>query len=181
MRFVNSQYSIDNETDKVQAPSSRLFTSAMVSCVLCLRSEPSATFEEASRINNLNILIGLIKIVFDNVWVVRLGLSFPRVSTSSQHNMGTREVQMKQMAWVFNGCWNQCWVRDFFILLCWILFYISFTQARVIWEKGTSVEKMYPSNWPVDKPLGQSICGWYYPWTHCSRCYKKTVWTSHGK
>ena len=30
------------------------------------------------------------------------------------------------------------------------------TQARVIWEKGASVKKMPPEDWPVDKPVAFS-------------------------
>jgi hypothetical protein len=31
--------------------------------------------------------------------------------------------------------------------------FVSSTQARVIQEEGTTIEKIHPPEWPVDKPV----------------------------
>lgn len=37
--------------------------------------------------------------------------------------------------------------------VCWLLF-VNLTHDRVIWEEGTLVHKMPPSEWPVGKYVG---------------------------
>ena len=34
---------------------------------------------------------------------------------------------------------------------------VSLTQAGVIWEDGTSIEKMSPSDWPVGRSMGHFL------------------------
>lgn len=38
-------------------------------------------------------------------------------------------------------------------------FYVALTQAEVIWEVGTSIEKMLLPNWPVGYFLDDDKCG----------------------
>lgn len=47
----------------------------------------------------------------------------------------------------------------FFDLLCLLDILVPYltTQAGVKQEGGTSVEKMSPSDWPIDKPLGHFL------------------------
>jgi hypothetical protein len=40
-------------------------------------------------------------------------------------------------------------------------FYGNLTQATVIWEKGTPLEKMLPSGWAVGNPGDHSLCDWW--------------------
>jgi hypothetical protein len=39
-------------------------------------------------------------------------------------------------------------------LICWLGFFDSLTQARVILEEGTSAEELPPSDWAVGKSDG---------------------------
>lgn len=34
---------------------------------------------------------------------------------------------------------------------------INLIQARIVWEKGTTVEKIYPEDWPEGKPVGHFL------------------------
>lgn len=44
------------------------------------------------------------------------------------------------------------------MLLVSVLFYlVNLTQAGVIWEEGTSIEKMPPPGWPVGKSVGHFL------------------------
>lgn len=38
--------------------------------------------------------------------------------------------------------------------------YCQLTQAKVVWEEGTSGEKMPPSDWPVDQSVRDFLDGW---------------------
>lgn len=54
-----------------------------------------------------------------------------------------------------------CWCC--FLFVCYLFFFVCFvfpiawTQADAVWEKGTSIEKMPPSDWIVGKTVRQFL------------------------
>lgn len=67
--------------------------------------------------------------------------------------------------------------------------FVNLTQAKVILEEETLIEKMPPYNQVINRPVRDFLnwwsmedpahCRWFYPWAGGPEFYKKAVWTSH--
>ena len=138
--------------------------------------------------------------VLDDRWFRRipnrhlflLGSSVPVFSCSAIAQVGEEE-RPSLPSWQLVSNWRE--INNKHDKLCgtlsWLVLSINLTQARVITEKGASLDKKKkkkPSMRSSCKAFSQLVIkserahsGWCHPWAGSLEFYKKASWASQGK